>query len=93
MILPSPKRTILLIMVFVFSLSELAPALRVPMNRIGALVNGIRAITADTAMRLASYFGTSPQYWLDLQSACDLEVAVIIIGPKIEREVLPRSAA
>ena len=75
------------------SLNELARALRVPMNRISALVNGKRSITADTAMRLARYFGTSPQYWLNLQSACDLEVAAIKIGSKIEREVLPRNAA
>ena len=75
------------------SLNELARALRVPMNRISALVNGKRSRTADTAMRLARYFGTSPQYWLNLQSAYDLEVATIKIGSKIEREVLPRNAA
>jgi antitoxin HigA-1 len=75
------------------SLNELARALRVPMNRISALVNGKRSITADTAMRLARYFGTSPQYWLNLQTAYDLEVAAIKIGSKIEREVLPRHAA
>jgi antitoxin HigA-1 len=75
------------------SLNELARALRVPMNRISALVNGKRSITADTAMRLARYFGTSSQYWLNLQSAYDLEVAAIKIGAKIEREVLPRNAA
>src|SRR5215470_3555273 len=46
------------------SLNELARALRVPMNRISAIVNGKRAVTVDTAMRLARYFGTSPQYWL-----------------------------
>ena len=55
------------------SLNELARALRVPMNRISAIVNGKRAITVDTAMRLARYFGTSPQYWLNLQNAYDLE--------------------
>jgi addiction module HigA family antidote len=75
------------------SINELARALRVPMNRISAVVNGKRSITADTAMRLARYFGTSPQYWLNLQTAYDLEVANIEIGPKIKREVLPRSAA
>jgi antitoxin HigA-1 len=75
------------------SLNELARALRVPMNRISAVVNGKRSITADTAMRLARYFGTSPQYWLNLQSAYDLEVAAIKIGSKINREVLPRNAA
>jgi addiction module HigA family antidote len=63
------------------------------MNRISAVVNGKRSITTDTAMRLARYFGTSPQYWLNLQSAYDLEVAAIKIGSKIDREVLPRNAA
>jgi addiction module HigA family antidote len=57
------------------SLNELARALRVPMNRISAIVNGNRAITVDTAMRLARYFGTSSLYWLNLQVAYDLEVA------------------
>jgi addiction module HigA family antidote len=75
------------------SLNELARALRVPMNRISAIVNGNRAITVNTAMRLARYFGTSPQYWLNLQSAYDVEVAEREIRPQIEKEVLPRTAA
>jgi antitoxin HigA-1 len=75
------------------SLNELARALRVPMNRISAIVNGRRAITVDTAMRLARYFGTSPQYWLNLQIAFDLEIAEQEIQPRIEKEVLPRTAA
>ncbi|MGO4882528.1 MAG: HigA family addiction module antitoxin [Bryobacteraceae bacterium] len=75
------------------SLNELARALRVPMNRISAIVNGKRAVTVDTAMRLARYFGTSPQYWLNLQVAYDLEVAAREIQPQIEKEVLPRTAA
>jgi antitoxin HigA-1 len=75
------------------SLNALARALRVPMNRISAIVNGKRAITVDTAMRLARYFGTSPQYWLNLQSAYDLEVADQEIRLQIEKEVLPRTAA
>ena len=72
------------------SLNELARALRVPMNRISAIVGGKRSITVDTAMRLARYFGTSPQYWLNLQNAHDLELAD---RAEIEREVLPRNAA
>lgn len=75
------------------SLNELGRALRVPMNRISAIVNGKRAITVDTAMRLARYFGTSAQYWLNLQSAYDLEVAEREIRQQIDREVLPRTAA
>jgi antitoxin HigA-1 len=75
------------------SLNELGRALRVPMNRISAIVNGKRAITVDTAMRLARYLGTSPQYWLNLQNAYDLEVAGRELKSRIEREVLPRIAA
>ncbi len=75
------------------SLNELARALRVPMNRISAIVNAKRSITADTAMRLARYFGTSPQYWMNLQCAYDLAVAERARGEQIEREVLPRRAA
>ena len=75
------------------SMNELARALRVPMNRISAIVNGKRGITVDTAMRLARYFGTSPQYWLNLQNAYDLEIADQEIRPQIEKEVLPRNAA
>src|SRR5262245_29121599 len=71
-------------------LNELARALRVPMNRISAIVHGKRAITVDTAMRLGRYFGTSPQYWLNLQNAYDLEIAE---RAEIERQVLPRNAA
>ena len=75
------------------SLNELGRALRVPMNRISAIVNGKRAITVDMALRLARYFGTSSQYWLNLQIAYDLEVADREIRKKIEKEVVPRNAA
>lgn len=75
------------------SLNELARAICVPMNRISAIVNGNRAITVNTAMRVARYCGTSPQYWLNLQIAYDLEVASERIQARIEREVLPRTAA
>jgi len=75
------------------SLNELGRALRVPMNRIGAIVNGKRSIAVDTAMRLARYFGTSPRYWLNLQVLYELEVAGRTLQAQIEREVLPRAAA
>lgn len=75
------------------SLNQLARDLRVPMNRISAIVNGKRSITADTAMRLARYFGTSAQYWMNLQTAYDLEVAAQELADRVEREVLPRAAA
>ncbi len=73
------------------SLNQLARDLRVPMNRISAIVNGKRSITADTAMRLARYFGTSAQYWMNLQTAYDLEVAAQELAVRVEREVLPRA--
>jgi addiction module HigA family antidote len=75
------------------SLNLLSRDLRVPMNRISTIVNGTRSITADTALRLAQYFGTSAQYWLNLQTAYDIQVAERSIGAKIEREILPRTAA
>ncbi len=75
------------------SLNELARGLRVPMNRVSAIVNRKRSITADTAMRLARYFGTSPEYWMNLQTHYELAVAARRKGPQIEREVLPRRAA
>src|SRR5437764_12797143 len=74
------------------SLNELSRALRVPMNRISAIANGKRGITADTAMRLARYFGSSAQMWMNLQSAYDLEVAERESLARIAREVLRRSA-
>ena len=75
------------------SINRLARDLRVPVNRISAIVNGKRSITADTAMRLARYFGTSSQYWMNLQTMYDLEVAAQSLASRIEREVLPRHAA
>lgn len=75
------------------SLNQLARDLHVPMNRISQIVNGRRAITADTALRLARYFGTSARYWLNLQSAYELETAERKLAAIIEREVRPRTAA
>jgi antitoxin HigA-1 len=75
-------------------LSALALALRVSATRIGAIVRSDRprAVTADTALRLARYFGTTPQFWLNLQSAYDLSIAVGHPGARIERDVQPRAA-
>lgn len=77
----------------VVTVNGLALALRVPANRIGAIVKGQRGITADTALRLARYFGTSAQMWVNLQAKYDLAVAEDTLSERIEREVLPRSAA
>jgi antitoxin HigA-1 len=57
------------------SAAELARQLKVPTNRITAILNGQRSITGDTALRLAHFFGTSPEFWLNLQGLYDLRVA------------------
>jgi antitoxin HigA-1 len=72
---------------------QLADVLHVSPNRISEILRGRRAITADTALRLSRWLGTSPRFWLDLQQAYDLEVAEIEAGDRIEREVTPRQAA
>ncbi len=68
-------------------LNRLARDLRVPMNRISAIVNGKRSITAGTALRLAPFFGTSPQYWMNLQSNYDLALAEQAAGERIKDDV------
>lgn len=70
----------------------LAQALRVPATRIGGIVNERRAITPDTALRLARYFQTSPDFWMNLQTAYDLKVASADLAERIAREVEPRAA-
>jgi antitoxin HigA-1 len=75
--------------------NALALALRVPATRIGDILrrDKPRAVSADTAIRLARYFGTSPEFWLNLQSAYDLSHALAESGPAIERDVRPRADA
>ncbi len=75
------------------SINQLAHALRVPANRLSQIVQGKRAITPDTSLRLARYFGFSPDYWLNLQVHYDLEVARRRLGRRIEGEITPREAA
>lgn len=70
------------------SQKKLALALRVPARRINEIVNGRRRITADTALRLSRFFGTSAQFWLGLQLDYDLDVAQDEVGAQIERDVL-----
>ena len=72
------------------SINGLAQAIRVPANRISLIANGKRGITADTAARLARYFGTSAQYWLNIQNRYDLDS---IDQAKIARDVIPKRAA
>jgi addiction module HigA family antidote len=75
------------------SIHRLAMDLRVPANRIAEIVKHERAITADTALRLARYLGTSAEFWLGLQSDYDLEKARDEIEARIGREVQPRNKA
>ena len=70
------------------SASELARKLEVPTNRITGILNGQRAITGDTALRLAHFFGTSGEFWLNLQSLYELRVAQKKVGKSIK--ALPR---
>ncbi len=69
------------------SINRLARDIAVPPGRISAIVNGKRAIPADTAIRLGRYFGTSPEVWIGLQAAYELRVALRTLGPEIEKRV------
>ena len=75
------------------SAKALAEALDVPPNRISAILRGRRGISADTALRLARYFGTSPQLWMNLQKAYELRVAELEWGKQNKKRVKPRQAA
>lgn len=71
--------------------TELARQIDVPANRISQIINGKRRISGDTALRLGHWFGTSAQFWLNLQSAYDLEVAEAAVGGAVSR--LPQRPA
>ena len=75
------------------SANALAKALHVPANRITAIINERRGITADTALRLARYLGTSAQFWLNLQAVYDLKIAEQAVGAAVEAEVQPMRRA
>ena len=75
------------------SMNRLAQALHVPANRISAIVAGQRGITGETALRLARYFNTTPDYWIGMQTQYDLETARDEWDAKIQSEVRPRHAA
>lgn len=75
------------------SQNRLALDIRVPARRINEIVHGKRRVTPDTALRLARYFGMSPQFWLGLQMDYDLDVAEDELAEQIEREVRVYSAA
>lgn len=67
---------------------ELSRALCVPPNRVTALLEGRRAITADTALRLARFFGSSPEMWMAMQSAYEIRVAEQTVGKDIQKTVI-----
>ena len=70
---------------------RLAKDISVPPPRINEIVHGKRAVTADTALRLSRYFGTSDRFWLNLQASYDLDVVRDRLGDRLEAEVLPRA--
>ncbi|MBE0530893.1 MAG: HigA family addiction module antidote protein [Rhodospirillales bacterium] len=74
------------------SVYELANAIKVPRSRANDIVRGRRAVTTDTALRLGRYFGTTPEFWINLQARYDLDVADRELRERIEREVAPRAA-
>ena len=74
------------------SINALARAIAVPANRVSGIVNGTRAISADTALRLGKYFRTSPEVWLDLQSDFELRIARQTTWKQVEQKVQTRVA-
>jgi antitoxin HigA-1 len=75
------------------SMNRLAQEIRVPANRISAIVAGQRAVSAETALRLGRYFNVTPAYWINMQARYDLETARDEWESRIASEVHPRSAA
>jgi len=75
------------------SANRLALELRVPVTRVNDIVRGKRAISADTALRLARFFETTPQFWMNLQTNYELELAEDARGTEIAGRIRPRSAA
>ena len=75
------------------SVYKLAKSINVPRSRANDIVLGRRSVTTDTALRLGRYFGTTAEFWVNLQSSHDLDVAERTSRKKIEREITPLSAA
>ena len=75
------------------SANALSKALAVPVNRVTMILNGQRGVSADTALRLARYFGTTPQLWLNLQKTWELRQAEIAAGHEIAKYVTHRQSA
>ena len=74
------------------SVFRLARDIKVSRPRMNEIVHGRRAVTIDTALRLARYFGTTPEYWINPQARFDLDVAERTVRRRINREVVPRAA-
>ena len=74
------------------SVYQLANAIKTPRSRLNDIALGRRSITTDTALRLGRYFGTSAEFWINLQARHDLDVADRTLRPRIDREVAPRAA-
>ena len=72
------------------SANAFSKALDVPANRITAILSEQRGISADTALRLARFFGSSPDFWMSLQSSYDVKVALAAVGKEIEKTFKPR---
>lgn len=74
------------------SANAVAQALRVPAPRINDIVRERRGVSPDTALRLARFFGTTPQFWLNLQASYDLKIAMQESGTRIDRDIAPLTA-
>ncbi|MGH9874161.1 MAG: HigA family addiction module antitoxin [Pyrinomonadaceae bacterium] len=75
------------------TVSGLARSLKISVSRMSDIVNGRRALNADAALRLSRYFGSTPEFWINLQAAYDLRVTIHSSASRIDREVRPRKAA
>ena len=75
------------------SSNALSKELHVPVTRVNDIVRARRGVTADTALRLARYFGTTAQFWINLQAAYDLKSAELEVGKQVREQVHPRKAA
>jgi addiction module HigA family antidote len=75
------------------SMYRLCKETGMPEDRVGKIVRGLRAITGDTALRLARFFGTTPEFWMNLQARYDLETAADEVGRRVERQVKPWKTA
>ena len=74
------------------TMDQLAKAIRVSPNRVTAIIHGTRGITAETAMRLARYFGTSVEMWMNMQARYEMEVARDAFEGRIVKEIQPRES-